>query len=57
MLGVLVLQERLDQPPAWHVVLAIIGLGLALFGAVLIASVSEGAREETPAAPPQPQTA
>jgi drug/metabolite transporter (DMT)-like permease len=61
LLGVLVLQERLDQPPAWHVVLAILGLGLSLFGAVLIASASEGAREGNeaaePAAPPQPQTA
>jgi drug/metabolite transporter (DMT)-like permease len=62
LLGVLVLQERLDQPPAWHVVLAILGLALALFGAVLIASVSEGAREaeetaDRRAAPPQPQTA
>jgi drug/metabolite transporter (DMT)-like permease len=33
MLGVLVLEERLDQPPAWHVVLRILGLALALFGA------------------------
>lgn len=61
LLGVLVLQERLDQPPAWHVVLAILGLALALFGAVLIASVSEGAREaeEAPqgAVAPRPQTA
>ena len=62
MLGVLVLEERLDQPPAWHVVVAILGLALALFGAVLIASVSEGAREaeepaDRPAAPPRPQTA
>jgi len=54
MLGVLVLQERLDQPPAWHVVLAIVGLGLALFGAVLIASVSEGAREGEETAPDSP---
>ena len=45
MLGVLVLQERLDQPPAWHVVMAVVGLALALLGAVVIASVSEGARE------------
>ena len=63
LLGVLVLQERLDQPPAWHVVLAIVGLALALFGAVLIASVSEGAREGEETAPdsspiaPHPQAA
>jgi uncharacterized membrane protein len=62
MLGVLVLQERLDQPPAWHVVLAIGGLALSLFGAVLVASASEASEttEETadgPAAPAHPQTA
>jgi hypothetical protein len=61
LLGVLVLEERLDQPPAWHVVLAIAGLALALFGAVLIASASEGEKEAgaapgRPAAPPRPQT-
>jgi len=43
-------------------VLAIVGLALALFGAVLIASVSEGTREaeataDRSAAPPRPQTA
>jgi uncharacterized membrane protein len=62
MLGVLVLEERLDQPPAWHVVLAVVGLALALLGAVVIASVSEGAREaeatsDQPVASPRPQTA
>ena len=62
MLGVLVLQERLDQPPAWHAVMAVVGLALALLGAVVIASVSEGAREveatsDQPVAPPRPQTA
>jgi drug/metabolite transporter (DMT)-like permease len=62
MLGVLVLQERLDQPPAWHVVLAVAGLATALFGAVVIASVSEGAREVEAAsdqsvAPSRPQMA
>jgi drug/metabolite transporter (DMT)-like permease len=41
LLGVLVLQERLDQPPAWHAVVAVGGLALALFGAVVIASASE----------------
>ena len=62
LLGVLVLEERLDQPPAWHVVLAIGGLALALFGAVVVASGSDEAQEaealaEQPAAPPYPQTA
>jgi drug/metabolite transporter (DMT)-like permease len=41
MLGVLVLQERLDQPPAWHAVVAVGGLSFALLGAVVIASASE----------------
>jgi drug/metabolite transporter (DMT)-like permease len=62
MLGVLVLQERLDQPPAWHVVLAVAGLAIALFGAVVIASVTEGAREveatsDQSVAPSRPQMA
>jgi drug/metabolite transporter (DMT)-like permease len=45
LLGVLVLQERLDQPPAWHAVVAVGGLALALLGAVVIASASEGEKE------------
>src|SRR5262245_15742949 len=36
LLGVLLLDERLSRP-AWHVVVACIGLGFALVGAVLIA--------------------
>jgi hypothetical protein len=48
LLGVLVLQERLDQPPAWHAVVAIGGLAVALLGAVVVASASEeGAEAET----------
>lgn len=47
MLGVLVLQERLQQPPAWHVVVAIAGLALALLGAVVIASVSDDEHERS----------
>jgi uncharacterized membrane protein len=61
LLGVLVLQERLDQPPAWHVVLAIAGLAGALFGAVVVGSASEEQEAPVsahqPAAPPHPQTA
>jgi drug/metabolite transporter (DMT)-like permease len=61
LLGVLVLQERLDQPPAWHAVVAVGGLALALLGAVVIASESEGEKEaaasEEPVPPPRPQTA
>jgi hypothetical protein len=57
-----VLEERLDQPPAWHVVLAIAGLALSLLGAVLVASASEEAEPvEAPAPPPtalgRPETA
>ena len=61
LLGVLVLQERLDQPPAWHAVLAVGGLALALLGAVVVASASEEPAEETaadrPPVPTQAQTA
>jgi uncharacterized membrane protein len=46
LLGVLVLQERLDQPPAWHAVVAIGALAVALLGAVIIASASEGEKEQ-----------
>jgi drug/metabolite transporter (DMT)-like permease len=46
LLGVLVLQERLDQPPAWHAVLAVGGLALALLGAVVVTSASEEEAEE-----------
>jgi drug/metabolite transporter (DMT)-like permease len=45
LLGVLVLQERLDQPPAWHAVVAIGALAVALLGAVIVASATEGEKE------------
>ena len=48
LLGVLVLQERLDQPPAWHAVVAVGALGVALFGAIVVASASEESREAEP---------
>lgn len=55
LLGVFVLQERLDQPPAWHAVVAVGGLALALLGAVTIASASEQDSEpEAAAARPLP---
>jgi drug/metabolite transporter (DMT)-like permease len=50
LLGVLVLQERLDRTPAWHAVVAIGALAFALFGAVVISSAREGARREAAAA-------
>ena len=46
LLGVLVLQERLDQPPAWHVVVAVGGLATALLGAVVVASATEESAPE-----------
>lgn len=46
LLGVLVLQERLDQPPAWHAVVAVGALAMALLGAVVVASASEEEKEE-----------
>ena len=45
MLGVVLLDERLSRP-AWHVVVACIGLGLALAGAVVI-SLARHADAET----------
>jgi drug/metabolite transporter (DMT)-like permease len=51
LLGIALLDERLSRP-AWHVVVACIGLGLALAGAVVIALAREAAGEpERPAAP------
>jgi drug/metabolite transporter (DMT)-like permease len=41
LLGALVLQERLDRTPPWHAVVAIGALGVALLGAVIIASAEE----------------
>jgi drug/metabolite transporter (DMT)-like permease len=57
LLGVLVLQERLDQPPAWHAVVAIGALAAALLGAVIVASASEGEREAERAAGRSPAPA
>ena len=51
LLGTLLLDERLSRP-AWHVVVACIGLGIALAGAVLISVSREGHGEpERPGAP------
>ena len=50
LLGVLLFDERLSRP-AWHVVVACIGLGVALVGAVLIALARhEGEEPERPVA-------
>ncbi len=57
LIGVLLLDERLSRP-AWHVVLAVIGLALALVGAVVISLAHEAAKEpdaaRRPAAEPDP---
>jgi drug/metabolite transporter (DMT)-like permease len=50
LLGVVLLEERLSRP-AWHVVVACVGLGLALIGAVVISLAREaGAEPERPGA-------
>jgi drug/metabolite transporter (DMT)-like permease len=57
LLGILLLEERLSRP-AWHVVVACLGLALALAGAVLISLAREAAgRSERPAAPSPPEAA
>jgi drug/metabolite transporter (DMT)-like permease len=45
LLGILLLDERLSRP-AWHIIVACVGLGLALAGAVFIA-LARQAEEET----------
>jgi uncharacterized membrane protein len=57
LLGVLVLEERLDQPPSWHAVVAVGALGLALFGAIVVASASEEEPKAEPATERQPMPA
>ena len=49
VLGIVLLDERLSRP-AWHVVVAVIGLALALAGAVVISLSREAAKDE-PAVP------
>jgi drug/metabolite transporter (DMT)-like permease len=44
VIGILVLDETLADP-TWHKVVAYIGLGAALFGAVLITRATEGVKE------------
>jgi drug/metabolite transporter (DMT)-like permease len=44
LLGIVLLEERLSRP-AWHVVVACIGLALALIGAVVISLAREAGRE------------
>ena len=57
VIGTLLLDERLAEP-TWHKVVAYCGLGVALFGAVMISLATEGEKEESarPAATPAPAT-
>ena len=45
LLGVILLQERFSRP-TWHVVVALIGLGLALAGAVVISLAREAGSQD-----------
>jgi drug/metabolite transporter (DMT)-like permease len=45
LIGILLLDERLSRP-LWHVVVAFVGLGLALVGAVVISLAREAIQEE-----------
>ena len=57
LLGIFLLEERLSRP-AWHVVVACIGLGLALAGAVVISLAREAASGSgQPAAPAEAASA
>ena len=49
LIGTLLFDERLSRP-AWHVVIAVTGLGLALAGSVVISLAREPAKPETPVA-------
>jgi drug/metabolite transporter (DMT)-like permease len=49
LIGILLLDERLSRP-GWHILLAVIGLGLALVGAVVISLAREATEENEPAA-------
>ena len=46
VIGTLLLDERLSRP-VWHVVVAVIGLALALVGAVVISLAREATPDET----------
>jgi drug/metabolite transporter (DMT)-like permease len=51
LIGVLLLDERFERPP-WHVVVAIVGLGVALAGAALISLAHEARKDEATAPGP-----
>jgi drug/metabolite transporter (DMT)-like permease len=45
VIGILLLDETLSEP-TWHKVVAYIGLGVALYGAILITRATEGIKED-----------
>jgi drug/metabolite transporter (DMT)-like permease len=53
LIGTLLFDERLSRP-AWHVVLAVVGLGLALVGAVVISLAREAVKEPAPTTDSEP---
>jgi drug/metabolite transporter (DMT)-like permease len=55
-LGIILFDERLSRP-AWHVLVACIGLGVALLGAVLISLAREGSSAEDRPGAPAPDAA
>jgi drug/metabolite transporter (DMT)-like permease len=57
LIGTLLLDERLAEP-TWHKLVAYCGLGIALFGAVVISLATEGEKEAEaePTAAPAPAT-
>ena len=52
LIGIFLLDERLSRP-GWHILVAVVGLGLALVGAVVI-SLARGATGEQGAAADSP---
>ncbi len=50
LIGVLLFDERLSRP-GWHVLLAVLGLSVALVGAVVISLARESGKEELPSVP------
>jgi len=50
LIGILLLDERLSRP-GWHILLAVVGLSVALIGAVVISLAREGGQEESPVVP------
>ena len=55
LLGVLLLDERFSRP-AWHIALAVVGLGLALVGAVVISLAREADEEPAESGETMPAT-